>query len=486
MNVLSLFDGLSGGRLALGRAGIKCDKYFASEVDKYAIAVTQYNFPDTIQLGDVREVYAKDLPKIDLLIGGSPCFVAGTKIICEDGYKNIEDVVVGDLVLTHKGRFKKVLAIGNEKKETYKLKAQGVFDTETTDNHPYYVREMYRKWNNDIRSSYRYFPNPIWKPVINIKKDDFVGMPILKKEVNSLGITNEEAYIIGRYVADGHTRKDYRDSENRPNHRHWQLILSIGADKLNKFKQQVTENKFSCYPHTKNVYRCVFSSKKLVKIVEKHCGCGAFNKKLSMELLNLPVDILDSLLTGYLDGDGSVRGDEIRANSISKELMQTMGLAIVKIYKVPVACGKTKRLKTTLIEGREVNQHNSYEISFRKAIKKQTKAYVDNDFVWTRFKSTEKTNEIKTVYNISVEDDESYVANNLVVHNCQGFSLAGKQLNFDDPRSKLFFEFVRLLKECNPKYFLLENVKMKKEYQDVITEHLGRYLYPEEEWEIID
>ena len=56
---------------------------------------------------------------------------------------------------------------------------------------------------------------------------------------------------------------------------------------------------------------------------------------------------------------------------------------------------------------------------------------------------------------------------------CQGFSFAGKQLNFEDPRSKLFFEFVRLLNECKPKYFLLENVKMKKEYQDVITEHLG-------------
>ena len=56
---------------------------------------------------------------------------------------------------------------------------------------------------------------------------------------------------------------------------------------------------------------------------------------------------------------------------------------------------------------------------------------------------------------------------------CQGFSFAGKQLNFDDPRSALFFEFVRLLKECKPKYFLLENVRMKKEYQDVISEHLG-------------
>ena len=56
---------------------------------------------------------------------------------------------------------------------------------------------------------------------------------------------------------------------------------------------------------------------------------------------------------------------------------------------------------------------------------------------------------------------------------CQGFSLAGKQLNFNDPQSKLFFEFVRLLKECKPTYFLLENVKMKKEYQDIISAHLG-------------
>lgn len=56
---------------------------------------------------------------------------------------------------------------------------------------------------------------------------------------------------------------------------------------------------------------------------------------------------------------------------------------------------------------------------------------------------------------------------------CQGFSFAGDQLAFDDPRSALFFEFVRLIKECKPKYFLLENVRMKKEFLDVITEQLG-------------
>ena len=56
---------------------------------------------------------------------------------------------------------------------------------------------------------------------------------------------------------------------------------------------------------------------------------------------------------------------------------------------------------------------------------------------------------------------------------CQGFSFAGKMLNFDDPRSKLFFEYVRLVKDLKPKYFLLENVKMKKESQDIITEYMG-------------
>lgn len=73
MNVLSLFDGISCGQLALQIAGIAYDKYYASEIDKHAIKVTQSNFPETVQLGSVTELTASELPKIDLLIGGSPC-----------------------------------------------------------------------------------------------------------------------------------------------------------------------------------------------------------------------------------------------------------------------------------------------------------------------------------------------------------------------------------------------------------------------------
>lgn len=74
ITVLSLFDGISCGQLALEKAGIKTKKYYASEIDKYAMQVTNKNFPNTIQLGDVTQVQASQITdKIDLLIGGSPC-----------------------------------------------------------------------------------------------------------------------------------------------------------------------------------------------------------------------------------------------------------------------------------------------------------------------------------------------------------------------------------------------------------------------------
>ena len=87
MNVLSLFDGMSCGQIALNRAGFKINKYYACEIDKWAIQVTQANYPNTQQLGDVTKVSALDLPSIDLLIGGSPCqgfSFAGKQLNFED------------------------------------------------------------------------------------------------------------------------------------------------------------------------------------------------------------------------------------------------------------------------------------------------------------------------------------------------------------------------------------------------------------------
>lgn len=87
LKILSLFDGMSCGQIALQRAGFEVEEYYASEIDKYAIQVTQRNFPNTIQLGDVTKVDSLDVSEIDLLIGGSPCqgfSFAGKQLNFED------------------------------------------------------------------------------------------------------------------------------------------------------------------------------------------------------------------------------------------------------------------------------------------------------------------------------------------------------------------------------------------------------------------
>lgn len=102
MNVLSLFDGISCGRVALDRAGIKVDNYYASEIDKHAIAVSKDNWKDIIHIGDVTKVAFSEgflhteygdynVGKINLVLAGSPCFSEGTLVVTNSGLTPIEN-----------------------------------------------------------------------------------------------------------------------------------------------------------------------------------------------------------------------------------------------------------------------------------------------------------------------------------------------------------------------------------------------------------
>lgn len=501
MNVLSLFDGMSCGQIALKELGIIPDIYYASEIDKHAIAQTQLNFPNTIQLGSVVNVDVSKLQHIDLLIGGSPCFVKGTKVICRDEVKNIEDVVVGDYVLTHNNRFNKVLATGYCFNNTIKVNCQGIMPITTTHEHPFYVREMSYKYDNKRRTSYRYFEEPKWKMASDLKKGDFLGFPILNTSENPLEITEDEAYIIGRYIADGHTRKDYRLSENRPNDRHWQLILSVGYKKLDEFNNSI-KLKHSCYKHTKSVYRCVFSSKRLVEIVEKHCGIGASNKYFSMMLLNLPVNILKRVLDGYLSGDGCLTKGTYSTSSISKDINIGLALAVAKVYRVGVSYCFSKKEPTCIIEGRVVNQSDCHTMSFKTETPIQANYKVIGDSVWLPVRDVIETECKEQVFNLEVENDNSYTANGVYVHNCQSFSFAGKRKGMStkceieitkleqylelkeqgfefEGQSYLFWEYMRILidiRKYNPEVkFLLENVEMGAKWERVLSEAIGIY-----------
>jgi hypothetical protein len=248
MNVLSLFDGISCGMIALERANIKVDKYYSSEIEKSAIQISNNNYPSIIKLGDITKIDNNVLvllPKIDLILAGSPCFIAGTRVLTKLGYKNIEDIKVGDLVMTHKNRYRRVLKTGGKISNTYSLKAQGIFETITTENHLYYVRT-----NKNGKLG-----NPFWKKVGDLNRKDYLGIPIIQEEKNEYNLTEEECWILGRYIADGHIRNDKR--KERKNSYNYQVILNIGDSKLEEFKRKVINQHFSCYKHSQSVHRCM-------------------------------------------------------------------------------------------------------------------------------------------------------------------------------------------------------------------------------------
>lgn len=137
----------------------------------------------------------------------------------------------------------------------------------------------------------------------------------------------------------------------------------------------------------------------------------------------------------------------------SKETKEVNGLNVLSLFD-GMGCGRIALERANIA----VSNYYASEVD-PHAIKVSTSNYKD----------------IQQIGDVTLVDSSKLPTIDLLLGGspCQGFSFAGKQLNFDDPRSKLFFEYVRILKETKPKYFLLENVNMKKEFQDVISEHLG-------------
>ena len=96
-----------------------------------------------------------------MITHGSPCFVKGTKVLTDVGYKNIEEIRIGDKVLTHKNKFEDVTNFGSDgKKPIYKVETGGTLPIYCTDNHPFYIRHKTKIWNNSLRKYEYSFSEP--------------------------------------------------------------------------------------------------------------------------------------------------------------------------------------------------------------------------------------------------------------------------------------------------------------------------------------
>ena len=436
-----------------------------------------------------------------MICGGSPCFVKGTKVYTNIGYKNIEDIRTGDLVLTHKKRFMPVVAIGGEKqKDIYSLRVQGFLETRCTDYHPFYCK----KTRNSIPEKIR---------LKDIKKGYYIGSHINKKSDNKFNLSNEDCWILGRYVADGHIRKDKR--KGRVESYQYQCILSIGNNKVDELKRNVKNRHYSCYPHGGSVHRIVFSSMDLVNfIIDNGFGTKAETKTIPKFILDLPIDKLHSFINGYMSGDGCEIDGKYQATTISKELAMSLCLAVEKVFRVGCRIYYDERPEHHEIQGRIVNQKDTYMIRFMKESQKQA-WFIEDDIVWYPVKSIKPLYIKEDVFNIEVQDDHTYTANNMITFNCQDFSVAGKQKgsvwsckdcgheynpltvhwskrhkcpqcnssNIEKTRSSLLVEYLRVIRANKPNFGIYENVKniVGKQFRDttfkLFEDELHEYGY---------
>ena len=472
------------------------------EFDKYATKsyCAIHGVDESLNLGDITKVDETKLAPFNMICGGSPCFVKGTKVLTDSGYKNIEDVKVGDRVLTHKNRYMPVVRIGGEhEKNIYSLRVQGFLPTECTDYHPFYCKRDKDSKPEKIRLK-------------DIKKGYYIGSHINHESKNDFHLSDEDCWILGRYVADGHIRKEKRKGSIHSYH--YQCVLSIGNHKADKLKQMIKEHHYSCYPHTESVHRVVFSSMELVNfIIDNGFGRNAESKRIPPFILDLPVDKLQSFLDGYMAGDGCEIGGICQATTVSQELAMSLCLAIQKVYRVGCRIYFDERPDKCEIQGRIENQKDTYMIRFMRESQKQA-WFIEDNIVWYPVKEIADLNKQADVYNIEVEEDHTYTANNMIVYNCQDFSVAGKQKgsiwtckdcgheynpltvhwserdkcpdchseNIEKTRSSLLVEYLRVIRANRPNFGMYENVKniVGKQFKDtfqMFTDELDEYGY---------
>lgn len=428
MNVLSLFDGASCCMVCLKRAGIPIENYYGADIKKCAIRceelIAEYYGVNHIQLGDVTKIDYLQLPKIDLLCAGFPCFQADTMIFTDKGYIPIQDIKVGDLVLTHKGNYKPVLAVGKRVANNCRvLKAECMLPILTTGNHPFLTDNGFVECDKLNKGD-----------TVIAAKTNFIG------EDMSL----VDAYLLGRYVADGYIIDSLR--KGRKNSYNHKVIFCVGKGKEDAFERFGFLKHFT-KSKNKNVTKYILTDEQFMERCKK-CGRGALNKQIPQIIFSCPDEIKKMFLQGYIEGDGNKYKDGFTATTISKKLALGLQLLLSSIgYKNHIYL--SKRPRKHIIKGRVVNQHDVYQVRF----------YPHHPYKQEKIIQKKLQIEDNYVYNMEVADDHTYIADNYVVHNCQDYSVVNsRKQGIDGKNGQLFWEVVRAIKAVKPKYIILENV----------------------------
>lgn len=396
MKYVSIFSGIEAATVAWQPLG--WEPLAFSEIDPFPSTVLQHHYPDIPNLGDITKIdWNPYKGQADLVVGGSPCFPAGTLILTSEHLKPIEEIKVGDMVLTHRNRWRRVTATGSKIADTIVLRGNGVSSLECTPNHPFYARTRVHR-----ESGYGYEYKQEWIPATDMVGRQWLNMNAATEPLpvpalpDGVSLTEPFLRLIGTW-------------------------LSLGqSSSLPAFR---------------------FDSQSINRWVMKQFG--GKEKHIPSWVYGLSENLRISLLEGYFQ-----RMDSVRYAQPCSGMQLLVGMKIL-------AAGAGYRSSILYEENPSIHSTGTYRIKFNTSPIDSDD--FDDDGYWGRVNEKTVGRSNVLVYNLEVEDDHSYVAAGIAVHNCQSFSVAGKREGLAGA-SGLMFEYIREVRELRPRWFVWENV----------------------------
>jgi DNA methylase/LAGLIDADG-like domain len=336
------------------------------------------------------------------------CLARDSKVLTyKDGYKPIQDIELGDLVFTHKGRWMPVIAKEktSDRAEVVSVKAAGVCGLRVTPTHKFWAKdtgilnERFKDRAKIIDSS--------WVEAKDLK-NGYINLKVPACEESEF--TAQEWWTIGRWIADGHLATGTTGRTS--------LHISGGNHKLDHLVENLGELAGTRHytGATCTQIRIKDPNKRLRDLAAK-CGDKAHLKKLPPEAYRLSVELSKALLDGYLSGDGHFNEARKRwyVSSASKDLLLGLQFLVQRVYGVTSTLHAGRPERESTIEGRKVNCKQEWIMSFQ--FHGYSFNFVDADGAWKKVKSVEPDGYAET-WNLRVLEDASYTAEGCIVKNC--------------------------------------------------------------------
>ncbi|MGJ4888920.1 hypothetical protein ACQR1Y_12040 [Bradyrhizobium sp. HKCCYLRH3099] len=331
------------------------------------------------------------------------CLARDSRVLTrERGYVSIQDVTIGEHCLTHKGRWRPVLAVANTGVQpVVTVRAQGVAGLTLTPDHKLWVRKS--DWVRQRDGAERVQPD--W-----IEAQACLGGYVNQKLPDAEQPENPDLlhwWIVGRWLADGHW-------EDRG-----AAIISCGAHELSSLVEALAGRAGGRYWTGTSWQVRVLDPDGSLKVTLRQCGSGAAGKHLPPDAFTLPAAQAGELVEGYLSGDGHRLDGRKRwlVTAVSRDLLLGLSLLAQRAYGAIASVYEGRPERNAEIQGRAVHCRQEWVLCFDLPEVRRKTPFVLDDGAWKRVRSIEDAGEAET-WCLRVEEDESFTAEGCIVKNC--------------------------------------------------------------------